>query len=293
MSQYNEDGHYNEYDHYNGLFKALLFIQNNLDEDMTLDSIAKEACLSPFHFHRLFKQFTGENVKSYIRRLRLENAAFRLQTKKERLIDIAFDCGFQTHETFSRAFKRRFGYLPSQYSNDSILVNEKYITHIEKIHFAGRRCLFKRYVGPYENSGTPEDDNSLWHQILSQSELLSKDIQQHELYGISYDDPSITNKKDIRYDACVGISDKNINGTFVQKLHAGIYIVARHKGPFKCLIDSYNYIIYRWLNLHNYIVDHQIYPFEQFHLCSNTIENRIDHISIFIPIKPLTKLLID
>ena len=60
-------------------FKAIIYIQNNIEENIDLSDIAKEAGYSLYHFHRIFKKVIGESLKSYIRRIRLENAAFSLQ----------------------------------------------------------------------------------------------------------------------------------------------------------------------------------------------------------------------
>ena len=93
----------------------LVHIQAHLDEDLSLDVLSAKASLSPAHFQRTFQALIGETPKNYVARLRLERAAFRLLIQEARLLDIALDCGFQNHETFSRAFRRRFGMPPSSY----------------------------------------------------------------------------------------------------------------------------------------------------------------------------------
>jgi AraC family transcriptional regulator len=55
--------------------KALQFIDENLDTNLSLDTIAKVACFSPFHFHRIFKAITNETLNGYINRKRIEKAA--------------------------------------------------------------------------------------------------------------------------------------------------------------------------------------------------------------------------
>lgn len=59
------------------LFRALSFIETHLDEDLSLARVAREAGYSPYHFHRLFEQLTGETLAAYIRRLRLESSSVR------------------------------------------------------------------------------------------------------------------------------------------------------------------------------------------------------------------------
>ena len=93
----------------------LVHIQAHLDEDLSLDVLSAKASLSPAHFQRTFQALVGETPKNYVARLRLERAAFRLLIHDATLLDIALDCGFQNHETFTRAIRRRFGMPPSSY----------------------------------------------------------------------------------------------------------------------------------------------------------------------------------
>lgn len=93
----------------------LVHIQAHLDEDLSLDVLSARASLSPAHFQRTFHALIGETPKKYVARLRLERAAFRLLIHDVTILEIGTDCGFQSHETFTRAFRRRFGMAPSSY----------------------------------------------------------------------------------------------------------------------------------------------------------------------------------
>ena len=97
------------------LISLLVHIQSHLDEDLSLASLSSMASLSPGQFHRSFKAMIGETPKEYVARLRLERAAFRLLIHDATLLELALDCGFKSHETFTRAFRRRFGMAPNPY----------------------------------------------------------------------------------------------------------------------------------------------------------------------------------
>jgi AraC family transcriptional regulator len=97
------------------LIPLLVHIQANLEGDLSLTALSRRAGLSPFHFQRGFKAAIGKTPKAYVWRLRLERGAFRLLSHESNLLDIALECGFQNHETFSRAFRRRFGKSPGNY----------------------------------------------------------------------------------------------------------------------------------------------------------------------------------
>ena len=87
----------------------------NLDRPLMLRSIAREACLSSFHFHRSFRAVFLETPHSYVTRRRLDRAAALLQRSDRAVIDVALDAGFENAAHFSRAFRRRFGCSPTGY----------------------------------------------------------------------------------------------------------------------------------------------------------------------------------
>ncbi len=94
---------------------VLAFAAAHLDEDVSLASLAAQAGLSVFHFHRVFSAAAGETPKQFTLRLRLGRAAAMLLTTDHSVLDVALACGFQSHEAFCRAFRKRLGLTPSAY----------------------------------------------------------------------------------------------------------------------------------------------------------------------------------
>ena len=92
--------------------QALEKIFASLDEPPAWQALAKELNASPWHFHRCFRQLTGETVKQCMRRLRLEKAAFEVAQGSGRITDIALEAGFETLEAFLKAFRRAHGISP-------------------------------------------------------------------------------------------------------------------------------------------------------------------------------------
>ena len=97
------------------LLRAIDFIETRLTEPLPLVRVAEAACLSPYHFSRVFRALIGETMTSYVRRRRLTEAARRLTARDDRLIDLAIAYGFESQAAFSRAFKRQFGVPPGAY----------------------------------------------------------------------------------------------------------------------------------------------------------------------------------
>jgi AraC family transcriptional regulator len=77
--------------------------------------LASAAGLSRFHLVRLFSRMTGETLEQFLRRLRLERAAFSLITTTNSVLEISIDCGYQSPEAFSRSFRKAFGAVPTEF----------------------------------------------------------------------------------------------------------------------------------------------------------------------------------
>jgi AraC family transcriptional regulator len=85
-------------------------IERHLDERLALEELARVACFSPFHFHRIFTACVGETLYQFILRLRLERAANQLaQNPGKSVTAVALDCGFGSSAAFARAFRAAFG----------------------------------------------------------------------------------------------------------------------------------------------------------------------------------------
>lgn len=90
------------------------YMIEHLDEDITLDDIARASGYSKYHAMRIFKELTGRTVYETVRALRLTRAALDLQSS-EKVVDVAICNGFGSHDGFTRAFHRQFGITPQKY----------------------------------------------------------------------------------------------------------------------------------------------------------------------------------
>ncbi len=100
--------------------KTLDYIEEHIGEDMQIEELAKIAALSPFYFQRLFTRLVKASVRDYIKLRRLAKSVALLRNKNNRIIDIAMEYGFGSHETFTRAFKETYSITPSQYRNKPV-----------------------------------------------------------------------------------------------------------------------------------------------------------------------------
>jgi AraC family transcriptional regulator len=91
------------------------YIEQHLDTPFTLEQLARAAGYSPWHAIKLFKTQVGILPSEYVRARRLSHAAMRLRDTSDRVLDVALDSAFGSHEGFTRAFSDRFGLTPEQY----------------------------------------------------------------------------------------------------------------------------------------------------------------------------------
>jgi transcriptional regulator GlxA family with amidase domain len=91
------------------------FMEENYGRNITMDEIAKLACLSPRHFNRRFKQATGESPLAYLQKIRIEVAKKRLETTTDSINDITCQIGYEDSSTFRRLFKKHTDLSPRRY----------------------------------------------------------------------------------------------------------------------------------------------------------------------------------
>ncbi|MEM7229172.1 MAG: AraC family transcriptional regulator [Planctomycetota bacterium] len=220
---------------------ARQIIEARLDEDVPLDELARAAHYSPFHFHRLFRALTGETVRDYTRRLRLQRAAHHLVHEDRDILRIALDAGYESHEAFTRAFKSRFDVTPSVFRDERREVLTQRIIKREDqpmdIRIETREPVYVasvRHVGPYNGVG------DAWKTLMKWG-WAKMIFGKPETFGVCYDDPDVTPAERIRYDACMVVDAKTKpkGKVELQHLPGGTYAVTLHEGSYENLSETY------------------------------------------------------
>ena len=151
--------------------KALQFMDENLDTNLSLEMISKVACFSPFHFHRIFKAITNETLNSYINRKRIEKAASVLTHKPEvSITELSLLFGFNSNSSLTRAFKKYYGISPSEFRKQKTSRFSK-ISKIESKN-GQEQVVFEEYICSI---------NNLNHWIKMNAKIEIKEIANLEL----------------------------------------------------------------------------------------------------------------
>ncbi len=103
--------------------QTIEFIEDHLDDELNIESLAKMASLSPFYYQRLFSRLVKKPVAEYVRLRRMAKATETLLQRDQRILDIALELGFSSHEHFSRIFKDTFGMTPDEYRKNPQTLN--------------------------------------------------------------------------------------------------------------------------------------------------------------------------
>lgn len=102
--------------------KTIDYMEEHLDEEPDIEKLSDMAALSPFYFQRLFRRLVKRPVADYIKQRRMSRAIKALQSDRK-ILDIAVELGFNSHEHFTRVFKESFGMTPQEYRKDPKTLN--------------------------------------------------------------------------------------------------------------------------------------------------------------------------
>jgi AraC-like DNA-binding protein len=99
---------------YRRLLRGRDALLSSAESRVSLNEVARRACLSPYHFHRSFRQVFGETPHRCLIRHRLSRAAGLLRRRDRSVTEICMECGFESPSSFSALFRARYGVAPSE-----------------------------------------------------------------------------------------------------------------------------------------------------------------------------------
>ena len=244
--------------------RAIDHVLAHLGEPLRLEEVARIGAFSPCHFHRVFKAVVGETLGEFVKRQRLEKAVFSMKYGGTRsLTEVAFDSGFSSSSDFSRSFKQRFGFAPSQATPERIAEVAATLgpEGIERAHarardaqsgdwevdvrrHPARRVAYVRVHDPYRGDGMVRG----LHRLMDWAEAHGR--EHAALIGMSQDDPEITPLDRCRYDWCLDLGElpaRAEGAVGVTTLPENHFAVVSVRGDLERVAHAWDWLFGQWL----------------------------------------------
>jgi AraC family transcriptional regulator len=235
------------------LERVFRWLADHLDDTLDLARLAEVACLSPYHFHRVYRAMQGETAGDTVRRLRLHRAAVELITGELPVTRIARRAGYGSQEAFTRAFKAAYGVPPARYRASFVPIpaaggKENHMEATVTYEAIIRNTLPIR-VAALRHHGAYTSIGSTFERLMAIAGgqgLITPDARS---FGIYYDDPSVTPVAALRADACVTIPDgaRPAGELEVREIRGGRYAAVQYVGPYAELERPYRWLYGTWL----------------------------------------------
>ncbi|GJH40039.1 AraC family transcriptional regulator [Capnocytophaga sp. HP1101] len=232
--------------------KVVEYINHHLDEPISLKTLADIANVSHFHFCCIFKAIKGEAPMAFIARVRIETAAQLLRYSALPVEQIAFNIGYESPASLSKAFKNQYGITPTQYRTDKeiyIMKKEFFLPDLalkapKIIELEPKNVIYVALTGEYGTLDYGKAYEQLWAVVKAQK-LFTKGI---EMICVSYDDPKITEAQLQRSDICLHIHKpaEPQGEVSCKTLAGGKYAVFFYQGSYDHLSAVYDAAM-RWV----------------------------------------------
>jgi AraC family transcriptional regulator len=267
------------FDYIDRVNRAVDYVTRNLDQPLPLEEVAKAACFSSYHFHRIFRGLMRETLAAFVKRVRLERSIYLLSHRDgASLTDIALACGFSSSSDFSRSFRSQYGVAPSRFDVEQFRLSGRKALeiaatppgerHLLKRLPAGknpdrfaailrelpaRRVAYIRVHRPYEGDGVVQ----ALKRLLAWAE--PRGLADGQWLGYQWEDPEIVPLDKCRYDVALEVphtikadGEVSIN-TFSPCLIAEIDI----KGSIEVELRALDWLYRTWLPGSGYAPAHQ------------------------------------
>ncbi len=286
--------------YYERIQRSIDYIESNLENTIDINLAAQSALMSVSNFYRMFFGMVGYSVKEYIRLRRMSLAADDI-LKNSCIIDVAVKFDFESGDSFSRAFKRITGFLPSEFRRQKKQYSFERINIMDKFFEVQDKTLLERYpdikvlkklepvkVAYYNYIGTNPEHNAF--QVIKEwvsTSGLSTDEQKHRIFG--YDKPEVTEGHTCGYEVCITIDeDLVVDHPLIKTkyLDGGLYAVTSVKRDENGELGSY--IFQTWKRFRDWLSDSKyIYGGQQWleeHLGFDEEFNHTGGIDLYMPI---------
>ncbi len=231
--------------------RVVEYINRNLAEDISLNRLAEIACMSPYHWHRVYMGMRGETVATTVKRLRLQQASYFLVSTDKSIELVAKQCGYPNQQSFNRIFKSVYGLPPARYRSKGLhrVFDMKSTKKDMKMFKVSVKELDELSIYAIDHQGPYIGINQAFDQLCGWMGSRGLVNQKTKMIGLYFDDPDSVAAESLRSKAAVSI-DGEVEGDDVVKktmIEAGRYAVVEFKGPYSELHTAYRWLCGEWL----------------------------------------------
>ncbi|MDQ8729961.1 AraC family transcriptional regulator [Bradyrhizobium sp. LHD-71] len=237
------------------LNRVIGFIHDHLDEEIDLNRLADVACLSPYHWHRIYHAMHGETIAATVRRLRLHRAAGLLANTVMPIEMVAEKSGYASTAAFTRAFSLDYGMPPAQYRREG--GHAKFLAQsgagdgaafdvtIKTIPSLRLAAIY--HLGSYMQIGKAFEQLYGWFAVRGLLGTATRSI------GVYYDDPFSVDEDALRSRAGLVVDPGfAVQAPLIETMiPGGRHAVLRHKGPYATMRAAYQWLYGTWLTQHD------------------------------------------
>jgi AraC family transcriptional regulator len=224
------------------------YLVGHMDEALDLETLARVACLSPYHFHRIYRGLLGETVNETVRRLRLHRAAIDLPDRELSIERTARRAGYASQAAFTRSFRAEYGQPPARYRGAR---RETQITGARNaaIYKVEIKVLPRLRVAMIEHRGDYRLTSRAFERLMTIAATAGLLTRGTRTIGIYHDDPESVPQAELRSAACITVPDGWAPSGALTEAHveSGRYATIVHTGPYNELKTAYDWLYQSWL----------------------------------------------
>ena len=224
------------------------YLAEHLDEALDLETLARVAHFSPYHFHRIYRALLGETVNDTVRRLRLHRSAIDLLDRDLGIERTARRAGYASQAAFTRAFRAEYGEPPARYRvarRATELDQERNLT----TYRVETATLPKLRVAAIEHRGDYQLTSKAFERLMTVAATTGLLTPDTRTIGIYRDDPVSVPQDELKSTACITVPDDWApSGELIEAhIEGGRYARIVHTGPYTELKTGYDWLYQTWL----------------------------------------------
>ncbi len=224
------------------------YLAEHLDGALDLEALARVACFSPYHFHRIYRGLLGETANDTVRRLRLHRAAIDLLDRDLSIERTARRAGYASQAAFTRAFRAEYGEPPAHYrvARQSVQLHQERNSAMYEVETI---TMPKLPVAAIHHRGDYQLASKVFERLMTVAATTGLLTPNTRSIGIFFDDPVSVPRAELRSVVCITVPDDWAPSGELTEAHieGGRYARIVHTGPYTELKTAYDWLYQTWL----------------------------------------------